>query len=312
MSKGAIDVAVGILRRPDGRVLMAERTATQLSPGFWELPGGKVDAGETPQQAVVRELAEEIGITAPTPRPWIHYPHAFRTRNLRLFFFRIDHWSGEPHGREGQRVAWVDPANPDVAPILPSVVRVLTALGLPSIYAVSNAARCGGPERLLALLPAALRRGLRLILVREPAMAPDQRVHLARRIADMAREHGARVVLSGSALEARRAGLGAMHSTAAELRRLTGRPPVTLWTASCHDEEDLRRAERLGADAALISPVLETAAHPDRPAIGWAAFRSLAAGATIPLFAQGGVAPALLAQAQAAGAAGIATGDWIV
>jgi 8-oxo-dGTP diphosphatase len=310
MRASTIDVAVGVLKRADGRVLMAERTPGQLSAGFWELPGGKVDPGETPLQAAVRELAEEIGITALAVRPWIQYHHVFRTRNLRLFFFRIDRWSGEPQGCEGQRLAWVDPANPDVAPILPSVERVLLALGLPALYAVSDTARRGGPERFLGLLPDAFKDGLRLVQVREPAMAPDQRVHFAKRVAGLAQPFGARVVLNGSALEARRAGLGALHSTAAELRRITARPRVSLWMVSCHRAEDLRRAEQLGADAAVISPVLSNAAHPERPTLGWTGFRNLVATAAIPLFAQGGLSPNLLPQAQAAGAAGIATADW--
>lgn len=310
MSRETIDVAVGILQAPDGRVLMAERTRTQLSAGFWELPGGKVDPGETPAQAATRELAEEIGVTALAVRPWIRYEHAYRLRRIRLHFFRIDGWSGTPHGREGQRLAWVDPARPDVAPLLPSVERVLIALGLPPIYAVSDSARHGGPQALLAALPRALQTGLRLVQVREPAMQPDQRVHFARRVADVARPFGARVLLAGSALEARRAGLDGIHSTAADLRRLNARPPVRLWVASCHDAADLQRAESLGADAAVVSPVQPCAAHPDRPPLGWAGLQRMAAEATIPLFAQGGMSAALLERARGAGAIGIAIAGW--
>ena len=306
-----IDVAVCIVQAPDGRVLMAERTPRQLSAGYWELPGGKVDPLETPQQAAVRELAEEIGIAALEVRPWIRYTHVFPLRRLRLFFFRIERWSGAVQGREGQRVEWVDPANPHVTPILPSVERVLMALGLPDLYAVSDSHRHGGPERLLASLPQALRAGVRLIQVREPAMAPDQRVLFARRVAALAQPRGARVLLAGSALEARRAGLSGTHSTAAELRRLTSRPPVKFWLASCHDGADLRRAEELGADAAVISPVLPSAAHPERPPMGWESLRSLAASARLPVYAQGGLSRGLLPEARRAGAVGITTSDWL-
>jgi 8-oxo-dGTP diphosphatase len=306
-----IDVAVSIVRAPDGRVLMAERTKTQISAGFWELPGGKIEPGETAERAAVRELAEEIGITALAVRPWISYEHAFRLRSVRLFFFRIERWAGVPSGREGQRLAWVAPAHPDVWPILPSVERVLIGLGLPAVYAVSNAARHGGSAGFLERLPHALRGGLRLVQVREPAMTPDQRVQFARRVASVAEPYGARVVLAGGALEARRAGLTAAHSSAADLRRATSRPPVKLWTASCHDAQDLVRAERLGADAAVISPVLPSTAHPDRPPLGWAGLQRLAAGASIPLFAQGGLSPSLLERAQSAGAVGIVTSDFL-
>ena len=78
-----VDVAACIVRSPDGRVLMAERTAGQISPGFWELPGGKVDPGETPRAAAARELNEEVGRSAEATRPWIAYEHAFPLRRVR-------------------------------------------------------------------------------------------------------------------------------------------------------------------------------------------------------------------------------------
>ncbi len=310
MRRAVVDVAVSVVQAPDGRVLMAERTATQISPGFWELPGGKIDPGETAPQAAARELAEEIGITALSLRPLISYRHAFRLRDIRLFFFRVERWSGVQHGREGQRLAWVDPAHPSVTPILPSNERILAALGLPAIYAVSDSVRHGGAGRFLAQLERGLQEGLRLVQLREPAMTPDQRVQFSRRVAALAEGYGARVVIAGSALEARRAGLDAAHSAAAELRRLQSRPQVRLWTASCHDEAELRRAEQLGADAVVISPIFASAAHPERRPLGWEGLRSLAASASIPLFAQGGLSPALLPEARQAGAVGIATSDW--
>jgi 8-oxo-dGTP diphosphatase len=303
-------VAAGIVRTPDGRVLMAERTAGQISPGFWELPGGKIDGGESAEHAAIRELEEEIGIRALTVRPWISYEHAFALRRIRLHFFIIDRWEGTPHGREGQRLAWIDPAMPSVAPILPSVERVLGALGLPALYAVCRSADHGGVAGVLAHIAAAVRRGIRLFQLRVPDCSPDQRVALARRVNAIAAPADARVLLVGSVLEARRAGLTGVHSSAEELQRLRGRPPVKLWLCSCHDEGDLARAIELGADAAVVSPVLRSAAHPDRAVLGWAGLARLSARATLPLYAQGGLEAAHLAAARGAGAIGIATTRW--
>jgi 8-oxo-dGTP diphosphatase len=138
-------------------------------------------------------------------------------------------------------------------------------------------------------------------------MAPDQRVAFARQVDALARPFGARVLLTGSALEARRAGLSALHSTAAEVQRLYARPLVRLRIASCHDAGDIERATTLGADAAVLSPVLSSAAHPERVALGWEGLRRLATTAVIPVYAQGGLSPAHLASAHAAGAIGVAT-----
>jgi 8-oxo-dGTP diphosphatase len=302
-----VDVAVNILQAPDGRVLVAERTAGQISAGFWEFPGGKIDPGETPPDAARRELAEEVGLEALTLRPWIRYEHAFRTRVVRLWFFRVDSWRGTPHGREGQRIAWIDPAAPSVGPILPSLKRVLLALGLPPIYAVNAFERGIPTQSRLELMETAMRQGIRLFQIRDRTLAPDQRIGLARRAGELAKRFGARVLLTGSALECRRAGLSSLHSPAAELQRLSVRPPVDLWIASCHSEDDVLRAAQLGADAAVVSPILLTAAHPERPPIGWDGLKRLAAAAPLPLYAQGGIDLSHVAQAQAAGAIGIAT-----
>jgi 8-oxo-dGTP diphosphatase len=306
MRAAVVEVAASIVRANDGRVLMAERTAGQISPGFWELPGGKIDSGETAQYAAIRELDEEVGIRALQLRPWMRYEYPFRLRRIRLHFFKVERWEGTPHGREGQRIAWIDPAAPGVAPILPSVERVLGALGLPSVYAVCRSADHGGVAAMLAHIEVAVRSGTRLLQLREPDMAPDQRVALARRVNAIASPAGARVLLVGSALEARRAGLAGVHSTAQELRRVSARPPVKLWLCSCHDETDLARAAELGADAVVVSPVLETAAHPGS-AMGWDGLERLSARASLPVYAQGGLDGALLGRARRAGAIGIAT-----
>jgi 8-oxo-dGTP diphosphatase len=310
MLSDMLEVAASIVRMPDGRVLMAERTAGQISPGFWELPGGKIDSGESAEHAAVRELDEEVGIRALSVRPWISYVHTFPLRRIRLHFFKVERWEGTPHGREGQRLAWIDPAMPSVAPILPSVERVLAALGLPALYAVCRTADHADYQDLLEHVASGVRHGLRLFQLRVSHCSPDQRVTLARRLNAIVASAGARVLLVGSALEARRAGLAGVHSTAEELQRLRSRPPVALWLCSCHDEGDLARAIELGADGAVVSPVSHSAAHPERAALGWEGLKRLCARATMPLYAQGGVEAVHLNAARSAGAIGIATSRW--
>jgi 8-oxo-dGTP diphosphatase len=299
-----IDVAVNIVRAPDGRVLLAERTPRQVAAGFWELPGGKIDAGETPAQAAARELDEEIGIQPHGLRRWISYEHAFPTKRVRLHFFRVEGYSGTPQGREGQRLAWIDPAAPSVAPVLPSNGRVLTALALPPLAYVPQSKDHGGPQGLLDHLQHVLRHWPLTLVLDEAAMAPDQRVALSRRVGLLALHYGAPVLLAGSAMAAQRAGLPGVLSRASDLRTLGARPNVKLWAVSCHDEADLAKAAALGADAAFLSPVLPTPSEPREP-IGWHQFQRLAEASTIPVFAQGGLTTALLGRAQEASGAGI-------
>lgn len=310
MRESAVEVAVCIVRAPDGRVLMAERTARQISAGFWELPGGKIDAGESAQAAAVRELAEEVGIRSLQLKRWLTYEYPYRLRRVRLSFFIIERWDGIPHGKEGQRLAWVDPAAPSVAPLLPSVVRILAGLALPRVYAVCRSCDHGGASSMLERIGLAVRSGLRLLQLREPDMAPDQRVALARRVNAVAAAAGARVLLTGSALEVRRAGLAGLHSTSSELQRLRARPQVSLWICSCHDERDLARASALGADAVVLSPVLDTATHRDRPSLGWEEVERLSTQASVPVYVQGGLQLSSLERALRAGTIGIATAHW--
>jgi len=304
MPKSAIEVAASIVRDPAGRVLLAQRTARQVSAGFWELPGGKIAAGESPAQAAARELAEEIGIAAHELRPAGGYEHLFPNRRVRLHFFHVVRWSGSPRGSEGQRLAWVEPAAPEVGPVLPSNRRILARLGLPSVCAVADLDRA--PEPLLAQLERALQAGLGLVQLRANARRADQRVQLARCVAARARARRARVLIAASALEAHRAGADGVHSTATELRRLASRPPTGLWAASCRDGADLARAVSLGADFAVLSPVRASASHPEERPLGFDGLRRLVAEVPIPVYAQGGLRLEDLDLARRAGACGIA------
>jgi 8-oxo-dGTP diphosphatase len=298
-ASGAVDVAVCVVRDAGGRVLLAERTGRQRSAGFWELPGGKIDAGETPQQAAARELEEETGIHARSLAPWMTYEHAFATRRVRIHFFRVHDWWGTPLGREGQRLVWVDPSAPGVAPILASNERAMRGLALPPLWAQTHSAP---GEAQVAHALDALRAGARAIVVRASQGTPDQRVAGASRISALARSFGAHVVLEGTALEARRAGASGIYTGSRNLGRISSRPPVPVWIASCHDAAGVARAAALGADAAIVSPIC--AGSSGLP-VGWDGLRRIASSAVIPIYARGGIVPSQLKVAQQAGAMGI-------
>jgi 8-oxo-dGTP diphosphatase len=119
-----VAVAVGVLIRPDGTFLLTSRPAGKVYEGYWEFPGGKVEAGETVEQALRRELIEEIGVTIGAVQPWrtevVDYPHAL----VRLNFCKVHDWVGELHMHEGQSYAW-ESLPVKVEPVLPGTVPVL-------------------------------------------------------------------------------------------------------------------------------------------------------------------------------------------
>jgi 8-oxo-dGTP diphosphatase len=119
-----VDVAVGVLIDPEGRFLVTSRPAGKVYAGYWEFPGGKLEAGESVEQALRRELHEELGIRIGAVQPWntelMHYPHAL----VRLHFCKVFEWRGEFEMRERQAMAW-QTLPVQVVPVLPGTVPVL-------------------------------------------------------------------------------------------------------------------------------------------------------------------------------------------
>ncbi|MBJ7551827.1 8-oxo-dGTP diphosphatase MutT [Marinomonas ostreistagni] len=101
-----IRVAAGIIMRDD-QVFIALRSQDKHQGGCWEFPGGKVEMGEEPDTALARELAEECGIAVQESAPFKLIRHDYSDKSVELHFFLVTGFSGEPHGKEGQEVAWV-------------------------------------------------------------------------------------------------------------------------------------------------------------------------------------------------------------
>jgi 8-oxo-dGTP diphosphatase len=121
-----IDVAVGILIKPNGDVLLAQRPAGKPYAGYWEFPGGKVEPGEAILAALQREFMEELGIEIISAEPWCGVEHVYPHAHVRLHFYFSRSWRGEPQSLEDQAFAWQ--GSVDVAPVLPATIPLLQAL----------------------------------------------------------------------------------------------------------------------------------------------------------------------------------------
>jgi 8-oxo-dGTP diphosphatase len=121
-----IDVAVGILMRPNGEVLLGQRPAGKPYAGYWEFPGGKVESGESIVDALRREFVEELGVEIRAAEPWCGVEHVYAHAHVRLHFYICRDWCGEPQSLEGQAFAWQGAVA--VAPLLPATIPLLAWL----------------------------------------------------------------------------------------------------------------------------------------------------------------------------------------
>ncbi len=140
-SRPVTEVAVGVLTDPEtGRVLIGSRPEGKPYAGWWELPGGKLEPGESVHEALARELKEELNLTVTDSMPWFvmekSYPHAY----VRLHFRRSEAFLGRPESLEGQDFRWVNPAQADrlEVKLLPMVALVLRRLTLPAVLVMGE------------------------------------------------------------------------------------------------------------------------------------------------------------------------------
>lgn len=299
-----VEVTAAVIENPDGTFLMARRPQGKAYAGWWEFPGGKVEAGESPRQALERELYEELGIRVLVAWPWLKRDHVYPHAHVMLRFFRVTAWEGQPHPHEGQTLAWVHARHPEVEPILPANGPIMKALRLPLEYAISDAEKLG-VDSFLERLEQRLAGGLRLLQLREKFLAPEAYARFARDVATRCRAHGADLLLNADGGLAAELGCG-LHLNSSQLMRLDARPDVRLLGASCHGPDELARAVELGVDFVVLSPVLPTPSHPGAETIGWERFAAWLTDYPLPVYALGGLALSGLDQARAAGAHGVA------
>ncbi|WGE88603.1 8-oxo-dGTP diphosphatase MutT [Actinobacillus arthritidis] len=130
MNKPTIQVATGIIRNEFGQIYLTQRLEGQDFAQALEFPGGKVDTGETPEEALKRELEEEIGIHVLSAFPYESFRFDYPTKVIEFFFYLVEEWVGEPFGREGQEGFWVAQADLDESEFPPANSRLIQRLKL--------------------------------------------------------------------------------------------------------------------------------------------------------------------------------------
>lgn len=304
-TRKVVEVAAAVITRLDGTFLLGQRAEGTFYPGYWEFPGGKLEAGESASEALCRELREELEIEAQATWPWLMREHHYEHAHVRLHFFEVPHWQGEPQSHVHAALAWQRADALDVSPMLPANGPILKALSLPRWMAITQAADMGVAAQLDAL-DAALARGLRCVQIREPKMDAGQLAGFAREVRARCREAGAMVLLNGPVELAQACALDGVHCAERTLGELSQRPDLEWVGASCHSRESLQRAATLDFDFAVLGAVKPTPTHPDQPGMGWQQFHALTRELPMPVFAIGGLTMCDMDEARGAGAHGIA------
>ncbi len=298
----SIHVVAGVITDVRGRLLLNRRAGDRDMVGLWEFPGGKREPGETSEQALVRELREELGIEAEVGEWLMEVPQLYPDKRLRLEVRRIRSWSGKARGREGQAITWVAPEKLPRYSMPPADMPVVAMLRQPDRYLVT-------PEPVdeqtwLDGIGQSLAAGVSRIQLRTPAHA--RRSELARAATERYARHAELLVNRDIAL-ARELGVG-VHLGSEQLATLDKRPlPVSVpVAASCHDLAQLQAAQELGCDFAVLGPVQATASHPGAKPLGWDGFERLREQVSLPLYAIGGMDADQVAEARRHGAQGVA------
>ena len=302
-----IHVVAAAISDDQGRILITRRHDHLHQGGLWEFPGGKLEPNESPQQALQRELDEELGIQPAGIEPLICVTHHYPECTVKLDVYRVSRFNGIPYGREGQPLKWQLPHEMRTTDFPAADSPVITALQLPDCYLIT-----GGdpqqPEQFIQRLQRSLEAGIRLVQLRAHDLDAQHYRQLATQALSCCRRYNARLLLNRDVDELDGCEADGVHLTSSQLMQQQQRPVDSgkLFGASCHNPVQLAQAQRLDADYVLLSPVLPTASHPDTMPLGWERFREWVAAVNLPVFALGGMGIGQLELAKLHGAQGIA------
>ena len=299
----SIHVVAAVITDARGRILLNRRTGDSDMAGLWEFPGGKREPGETSEQALVRELREELGIEAEIGEWVMDVPQIYPDKRLRLEVRRVRHWKGTARGREGQAITWVTPDKLARYSMPPADLPVVAALRQPCHYLVTPEPG-DGEEAWLASIEAAIAGGIRRVQLRTPMAA--RREALARTVVERFGKQ-VEILINRDIALASELGVG-VHLGSEQVLQLQARPlPESLLVAaSCHDLAQLQAAQKLGCDFAVLGPVQATASHPDAANLGWDTFVELRERVSLPIYAIGGMEAGDVETARRHGALGVA------
>jgi len=306
-----VHVAVAVIINDSNEVCISLRHQNVHQGGLWEFPGGKVKQGETVEQALTREVNEELGLHIERSRKLITIQHTYPDKKVCLHVNLVRAFHGQAVGLEGQQVKWL-PLNQLSTCTFPAAnSSIIKALQLPDKYLITGKFSC--ESEFLQKLEKALNNGIQLVQLRlkDGELNSEKIALLIQRATKLCSKVEAKLLLNIPQDYLRAVDLSAVvfdgfHADSKTLKSLSQRPECELFSASCHNKEELLKAIQLKADFVVLSPVQKTASHPDMQAMGWQSFSRLVEICPMPVYALGGVSADDIPQAWLYGAQGVA------
>lgn len=255
---------------------------------------------------MARELYEELGIAVDIGAPLIAVPQQYPHKRLCLDVRHVAAWRGNAKGLDGQALAWVPPHKLATYAMPPADRPVVAALLQPDRYLVTPTPEADD-DVWLGALQRAIAEGISRVQLRAHDVEPQRWRSLIEQAVSLCRGAGVEVLINHDVALAAALGTG-VHLRAAQLQAFGQRPlPESVAVAaSCHTVEELKRAEAIGCDFAVVGPLKATPTHPDAPELGWTAFAAMREHTSLPLYAIGGLGPDDAREARTHGAQGIA------
>ena len=299
-----IKAVVGVLHNKDQQILIAKRQDHQFMGGFWELPGGKIEHGESPEVAISRELNEELGIIVDKLSLHQTMVYQYTDRIVELSIYNIDNYLNTPKGVEGQEIAWVSVENLNSYKLLPTMKSFINSITLPKQYWITPSSNHQSDE-WIRKFDEKIKQGISLIQLRSKTKLD---ITFIEELHNKCKHNNINLLLNTVDKSFHEAYCDGWHITTGEMFDLKSRPCANnkLLGASTHDLTEALKAQDLGADFIVISPVQATQTHPDTVPIGWDAAKEVVDKLNIPVYFLGGMTLNDLDKTLKLGAQGIA------
>ena len=307
-----IDIAIGVLQK-ETKVCLALRQQHQSHANHWEFPGGKIEQGETPIEALKREFLEELAVETYHWQPLIVIPWNYEKVSVRLHVYTTDEYSSEPVGNEGQKVKWFEVADLHELTFPAANKGIIMALQLADKYMITGT--FSGKSDAIQKLSRALESGIELCQLRAKGLESNEFSDIAESAISLCHQKGAKLLLNGKIdLLAKFPEADGIQLASNLIYDFKMRPIAKnkLLGVSTHTDEDIKQALKIDADFILLSPVKETSSHPGVAGMGWKAFAEKVESITVPVYALGGMQAEDVEMAKLKGGQGVAaiTGFW--